>query len=296
VASISQAIELALGNPAAAPRALPVNRVLVGQIDELRAQTARKLAALERSLEQAEAASELREAGEAILANLAQIQPGDLSVEFGGQRIELDPHASAVENAERYFRDYRKARDAARQVPRLQEETQLRARQLDELRVLAEVAGGPAQLEAIRDELRQLDRAPQAESSKPGKRRQRDQNYGRVARQRTPDGVEVLLGTSSRGNDLVTFKLAGPEDLWLHARGVPGAHVILRTAGREPSSVSLRFAAELAASNSQARTAGRVHVDYTPRKRVRRIPGAPPGLVTYSGESTLTVRPAETRG
>jgi predicted ribosome quality control (RQC) complex YloA/Tae2 family protein len=113
-----------------------------------------------------------------------------------------------------------------------------------------------------------------------------------VLRSKSPDGFDILVGTSARANDLVTFRQAGPDDLWLHARGAPGSHVVLKTAGREPPTDTLRFAARLAARHSQLRRSGRVEVDYTPRKFVRRIPNSPPGLVTYREERTISVDPS----
>jgi predicted ribosome quality control (RQC) complex YloA/Tae2 family protein len=79
--------------------------------------------------------------------------------------------------------------------------------------------------------------------------------------------------------------------MWLHARRVPGAHVILRKAGQSaaPPNNVLERAAELAAWQSAARTAGRVEVDAAPRRSVKKVPGGPPGLVRYTNERTLRV-------
>jgi predicted ribosome quality control (RQC) complex YloA/Tae2 family protein len=90
----------------------------------------------------------------------------------------------------------------------------------------------------------------------------------------------------------VTFDIAGPDDTWFHARGVPGSHVIVRwtNAGRDDDAVLLR-AAELAAWFSQSRASGRVEVDITPRRFVRKIKGAGPGMVTYRNERTVSVAP-----
>lgn len=289
--SISQAIELGFSaTTTTARRPQPRIRALAARIDALLAETERKRAALERSLEAAQQAETLKRAGQAVLASLVVIEPGQRQLEFDGQEIQLSPLLTPLENAQRLFRDYRKARDAARQVPALLKSVDFRQRQLAELRVLAELADSPARQHAIVDELASLDESPSvqpAASSAKASRQAEKLVQGRVSRHRTPEGLEVLVGTSGRGNETVTFKLASGDDLWLHARGAPGAHVILRTAGRAPSEDSLAFAARLAAHNSQARAAGRVEVDYTPRKHVRKIPGAPPGLVTYSHEQTV---------
>jgi predicted ribosome quality control (RQC) complex YloA/Tae2 family protein len=106
------------------------------------------------------------------------------------------------------------------------------------------------------------------------------------------DGWEALVGASAQGNALVTFDLAQADDVWLHARGVPGAHVILAQRGeprREPPAAALERAAQLAAWHSAARSAGRADVDYVERRHVRKIPNGPAGLVRYANERTLRV-------
>lgn len=286
--SISRAVERGLA-PAAGPLpALPANRGLVVAIDALIGRAERKRAALARALAGAEQSMRLRRAGQAVLANLTVIGPEQPVLEFEGEAIALDPARSPLENAQRLFREYRKARDASRTVPERLREAERRLGQLEELRVLAEVADSPARQRAVGAELDELRGAAPPRPARARSPRKEDS----VVRDRTPDGLEVLLGTTGRGNEAVTFKLARPDDLWLHARGVPGAHVILRTGGGEPPPASLRFAAQLAARNSRARAAGRVEVDYTLRKHVRKIPAGPPGLVSYTDERTLAVSPS----
>ena len=92
----------------------------------------------------------------------------------------------------------------------------------------------------------------------------------------------------------MTFDLAGPEDTWLHARGVPGSHVIVRwrIPGMAEEPETIEAAAALAAYYSAARNASSVEVDVTKRKYVRKIKGAGPGMVTYRQERTIAVRPA----
>jgi predicted ribosome quality control (RQC) complex YloA/Tae2 family protein len=117
-----------------------------------------------------------------------------------------------------------------------------------------------------------------------------------IMRVHSADGSEILVGRSAAQNDRVTFSLASGSDIWLHAREIPGAHVIIRTGGKPPAPQTLRQAAELAATYSQARGATAVPVDYTFVRHVRRIKGGKPGLVHYSGETTLNVRPTAAEG
>jgi predicted ribosome quality control (RQC) complex YloA/Tae2 family protein len=99
------------------------------------------------------------------------------------------------------------------------------------------------------------------------------------------------VGRNGRQNDEVTFRRAAPDDMWLHAHGVPGAHVIIKSSGAAVSEETLLMAARLAARYSAAREEPRVQVDFTERRHVRHISGGRPGMVTYTHESTLVVAP-----
>jgi predicted ribosome quality control (RQC) complex YloA/Tae2 family protein len=102
-----------------------------------------------------------------------------------------------------------------------------------------------------------------------------------------------VVGRNARQNDYVTFELASARDLWLHARGVAGSHVIVRSGGRPVSEKTLAYAAALAAAHSAARDSTSVAVSYTQRRNVHRARGGGPGMVTYGGERTIHVRPTE---
>jgi predicted ribosome quality control (RQC) complex YloA/Tae2 family protein len=109
-------------------------------------------------------------------------------------------------------------------------------------------------------------------------------------------GFDVLVGRSGRGNDAALRLPGAPEDLWLHARGVGGAHVIVRAAGRAVPEEVVRGAASVAAGRSASRGAPTVAVDVTARRNVTRVAGGPPGLVTYRNERTIQVPPTATMG
>jgi predicted ribosome quality control (RQC) complex YloA/Tae2 family protein len=102
-----------------------------------------------------------------------------------------------------------------------------------------------------------------------------------------------MVGKSGRDNHRLTFKLAHPEDFWLHALGVPGAHVVVRNPRRQthPSPATLSEAAEAAAWFSEAREQPQVDVQWTRRKYVRKIRGASPGTVRVKRSETVRVRP-----
>jgi predicted ribosome quality control (RQC) complex YloA/Tae2 family protein len=288
--SMSEAFERVHAAPRRPVRHGLVRAPLQAALADRRAQLERKLAALGRSLEGSERAAGLRVAGETILANVHAITLGQDRLVVGDQEIALDPTRSAVENAQQYFEEYTRARDAARIVPELLEETENELRYVAEMAAQVELAEDAGTIEQLRRELVAAELlAPNRGEAKRG----RPAPARGGTRQVQLDGHEVLIGLSAEGNARVTFDLSGPEDLWLHARGVPGSHVIVRTGGRPPEPRLLERAARLAARHSTARDEATVLVDWTPRKHVRKIKGAPPGLVTYTHEQTLRVRPQE---
>jgi predicted ribosome quality control (RQC) complex YloA/Tae2 family protein len=297
VESISAAVELGFGETAAGgnsrgsrPAGDPVARPLIEAIDARAALVSRRRAALERSLTAAGDPTELRTAGELILGLAHGIEPGQESLVVDERTIRLDPDATPVENAQRYFLEYRRARDATRRVPALIERATLELAHLDEMRTLVELADDPGRLRALRDELRSGNILA-GPAPRPARGRPPGEDGARPLRVPLPNGFNALVGTSARGNERVTFDQAGQDDVWLHARQLPGAHVVVRTGGRDLPPEVLRAAAELAAHFSRGRESGRVPVDWTLRKHVRKIRGGPPGLVSYVNERTLDVEP-----
>lgn len=111
---------------------------------------------------------------------------------------------------------------------------------------------------------------------------------------RTPNGSRILVGRSPTENADLTFRVARPSDLWFHAQGIPGAHVIVqRDDRREPNDDDVMEAARLAARHSKAKTGTKVPIDYTERKHVRKQKDAPPGLVWYTDFKTIIVTAAQ---
>jgi predicted ribosome quality control (RQC) complex YloA/Tae2 family protein len=107
-----------------------------------------------------------------------------------------------------------------------------------------------------------------------------------------PGGWKVLAGKTDEDNDLLSVRLAHPDDWWFHVRGMPGSHVLLRHCpGEEPDRETLKRAAAIAAYHSKAREGGVVSVSFTRAKNVTKPRGAKPGTVTIRRESLLKVRP-----
>lgn len=251
----------------------------------------------------ADQADDLRTRGEMLLAYAAGVTPGQSSLiaDMGeGQptlHITLDPRLTAVENAQKYFKRYVQARDAARSLPALLQRVTLDLAYLDQLELDLALAETASDIRGVTDELGELN-GPKPVEEKPSKGRSGQKDKRSTDRRPPPlsvvaaDGTTILIGRNARQNDTLTFELASPLDTWLHARGVPGSHVIIRSGGRPVSAATLHQAAALAAAYSAARASTTVIVAYTQRRHVRRIKGGGPGLVTVSNEQTIQVRPA----
>jgi predicted ribosome quality control (RQC) complex YloA/Tae2 family protein len=290
VPSISQAIEAYTAAVATADPYAGAKRPLREGLAAARARLERSQEALERSWHQSAEADRWRRSGEWILSYAHTIEPGQAELvadTLDGEVliIPLDPNLPAVANAQVYFDRYRKAQRAAEGVPARMEEVRLALRDLEQLATDLELAASRPEIDEVRAALMEAGymKPKRGKRIKPG----RSQPLSLTS----PDGLPILVGRNSRQNDKVTFRQARGGDWWFHARGVPGSHVIVRSGGDSLPPDTIQRAAELAAYFSKSRNEADVLVDYTQRRYVRRIRGAAPGLVTYTREQGIRVRP-----
>jgi predicted ribosome quality control (RQC) complex YloA/Tae2 family protein len=230
--------------------------------------------------------------GEAILAYAHELKPGQTEFTplwgFGDTppRIKLDPALSASDNAQHYFTRYRKAQRAGAEIPEQLHKIGLEQEYLDQLEQDVAMAENRPEIDLIAGMLAEAGYY----TARRGKKR-RQKCGARPLRLTAPDGAIVWVGKNALQNADLTFSRAKADDLWLHARDVPGAHVIIPTAAGLPSEEDVLWAAAVAAYYSRARHDTSVEVDVTLKKYVRAIKGAASGLVTYRHESTLRVAP-----
>lgn len=301
VNSISAAIEQSVdAGEEATPRDHAQRRArLVQSIDQALKSAESRLRSLNQQHERSLDTDRLRRWGEAIYAYLWQIKPGDAELvaetEAGEERIPLDPDKDPKDVAQAYFEEYRKAQRAGSSLPERINAVEHERDYLRQLRVQAEQAEGFAEIESLRHEFEEMANPRFAVQERGGQRASKKQAGRRIAPIIDEAGNVVYIGRSGRENAEVTFDIAGPDDLWLHARGVPGSHVILRPRSgvEDPDPDVVERAAQLAAWYSGSRDSTSVEVDVTERKNVRKIKGAGPGMVTYRGEHTIAVRPSD---
>jgi len=204
--------------------------------------------------------------------------------------VPLDPSKNAHANAQICYKKYRKAHTAAAMAQEQIEKIREEMNYLEDLEASVELCSDERSLEEI---VREMTEAGYLRE--PGGKKVRKQNVSAPMKFMAPDGSQVLVGRNHAQNDQLTMRTAGPRDIWLHAQGIPGSHVVLLTGGGEPSREALEFAAALAAYFSRARGSASVPVDYTQRKNVRKPAGARPGFVLYQPFRTVFVRPDEAR-
>jgi predicted ribosome quality control (RQC) complex YloA/Tae2 family protein len=195
--------------------------------------------------------------------------------------VEVDENVSLQEEAARRFRQYGKAK-------RAREEIAERMVQLER-----EIARLERELSHVEDVIAEEDATtPTPKTVK--KPRPKQPTIPGVRRYKSSDGYEVLVGRAARDNDNLTFKIAQPNDLWLHAGDYPGSHVVIRNSTRkEIPHRTIIEAAQLAARFSQASEDTKVVIHYTPRKFLSKPKGAAPGLVRLSRFRSITVEPKE---
>ena len=203
--------------------------------------------------------------------------------------IEVDENRSLKDEAAARFRQYAKAKRAAeeiaerlKQIDRETMSIERRLRELDEIiqsRDEAALAG--------------FEKPPPAPKASPKKAAKQEKIPG-VRRYLSTDGYEILVGRAARDNDHLTFRVAQPNDLWMHAGDYPGSHVVIRNPTRkEIPQRTIIEAAQLAGRFSQASEDAKVVIHYTERKFLSKPKGAAPGLVRMSRFRSITVEPKE---
>lgn len=234
-----------------------------------------------------------RIAGEIITANIHAISRGDKQLnavnyydpEQKNISIELNPSLSPSQNAQRYFKKYRKAavkkQKAMNYIAKAREDLLY----MDTVNTSLSHANSIAELQEIEEELVQQKYIKRKKGKTPAPKKPGYLTY------KSSDGFTVMVGKNNRQNDFLTMKVAKDEDMWFHTKEIPGAHVIIKTEGKEIPESTLLEAAMLASYYSKGKLSGNVPVDYTLRANVRKPKGAKPGLVIYEHYSTIYVTP-----
>ena len=272
-------------------RSASMIRMLKGQMDRCQ----RKLAMQLEELSSAERMEEYRRMGEAINANLYQLKKGMAEAtltdwndpEGGTITVPLDIKLTPGQNAQRYFKKYQKARSAREIAAQQRDKTLEEIDYLEGMLLDVDKCVGESELEEIRQELVRTGYMKKNIS----RRQQRQLPQSKPYRYQSGDGIEILVGKNAAQNDRITLG-AKPGEMWLHAKDMPGSHVIICTEGEIPQN-TMKQAALLAAWYSKGQRSSMVPVDYTLRKYVKKPSGAAPGRVIYTHQKTAYMTPEE---
>lgn len=201
--------------------------------------------------------------------------------------IPLDPLLTPQQNAAKYYKEYNKAKTAQDVLTVQLEKGRAELAYLESVLENLRLAEGERDLQEIRQELTETGYLRRQSKAKERSKKV----SGKPMEFRSTAGLRISVGKNNNQNDLLTTKMAYKSDIWLHTQKIHGSHVILWLEGGEADLQSLTEAAQLAAWFSQGREGGRVPVDYTPVKYVKKPAGARPGMVVYTTYQTALVDP-----
>ena len=268
-----------------------LNRLLSNTVDRL----SRKINLQKADLKKCADREQLRISGDLLQANLYRIPKGASSVTVENYYLEdsppftirLNPAVSPAMNAQRYYKEYNKAKTReimlTEQIAKSGEELQY----IESVRDVLSRCESEAELAAVREELREQGYIKAGRTSK-----RRDKPLPPIEYQ-SSDGFCILVGRNNVQNDRLTLRQADKNDIWLHTKNIHGAHVIIAAGGRAITDTAIREAAAVAAAHSKAKDSAQVPVDYTLARYVSKPAGAKPGKVVYVNYKTIYVTPAK---
>ena len=267
---------------------------LLKAVTRARERVARRVAQQELEREATWDRERKRELGDLLTSNLYALEKGMRTVRLSdyydpeGREVDipLDPLLTPQQNAAKYYKEYNKAKTAERVLGEQIEKGRGELTYLDSVLESIHLAEGERDLLEIRQELTETGYLRRGD-----KAAKRMKTASKPMEFRSTAGLRISVGKNNAQNDLLTAKLAGKGDLWLHTQKIHGSHVILWTGGEAPDARSVEEAAVLAAWFSQGREGKKVPVDYTPVKYVKKPAGARPGMVVYTTYQTAYVDP-----
>ena len=287
--SLSQLLDIYYKDKAERDRVKQQASELIRRVENELQKNRQKLKKQEKELLATENAEEFRQKGELLTTFLHQV-PNDqdqviLENYYTNQpiTIALDKALTPNQNAQRYFKRYQKLKEAVKYLTDLIEETKATILYLESVETVLNQAGLD-EIAEIREELIQTGFIRRRQREKIQKRQKPEQYLA-------SDGNTIIyVGRNNLQNEELTFKMARKEELWFHAKDIPGSHVVI-SGNINPTDEVKTDAAELAAYFSKGRLSNLVQVDMIEVKKLNKPTGGKPGFVTYTGQKTLRVTP-----
>lgn len=291
--SLSQLLDAFYQDKAERDRVNQQASELIHRVENELEKNRKKLTKQEQELVATENAEEFRQKGELLTTFLQQVPNNQDQVELDNYytsekiTIVLDKALTPNQNAQRYFKKYQKLKEAVKHLTGLIEETKETIQYLESVETALSQAS-LTEIAEIREELIQTGFIRRRQREKIQKRKKPEKYLA------TDGKTIILVGRNNLQNDELTFKMAKKEELWFHAKDIPGSHVVI-TGNLQPSDEVKTDAAELAAYFSKARLSNLVQVDMIEVKKLNKPTGGKPGFVTYTGQKTLRVTPDEAK-
>lgn len=268
-------------------------RDILKLVSNLKNRTERKLAIRLQELEKCKNREQLRIFGELLKANLYALKRGQAFAEVPNYysenletvRIPLDVSLSPSDNANKYFKEYKKTYTAEQTLKALTEKDKEELVYFDSVLDSIERSTTLADITQIREELSEAGYIKQSYQRKKTAPATQFKEYTSC------EGYRILVGKNNKQNDYLTTVLANKNDLWFHVKNIAGSHVLVLCGGNDVSDETILQAAGLAALNSKAASSSNVAVDYTPVKFVKKPNGAKAGMVIYTTNKTVYVTP-----
>ena len=287
--SLSQLLDVFYKDKAERDRVKQQASELIRRVENELQKNRQKLKKQEKELQATENAEEFRQKGELLTTFLHQV-PNDqdqvvLDNYYTNQpiTIALDKALTPNQNAQKYFKRYQKLKEAVKYLTELIEETKATILYLESVETVLNQAGLD-EIAEIREELIQTGFIRRRQREKIQKRKKPEKYLA-------SDGKTIILvGRNNLQNEELTFKIARKEELWFHAKDIPGSHVVI-SGNLNPTDEVKTDAAELAAYYSKGRLSNLVQVDMIEVKKLNKPTGGKPGFVTYTGQKTLRVTP-----
>lgn len=248
-----------------------------------------KIKKLNKQLSQTDVMAKYNLYGELLTTYMSQVKRGSSSIVLTNYynneevKIKLNPEYSPSDNAQHYYKKYRKLQNS---IPHVQEQLDITTNEVNYLEsVLASLEYVDIEdVDGIVDEL--ID-SGYIKKKRRNARKKRKKHVGEDFQSST--GVDIIVGKNNIENDQLTMKLSQKNHYWFHVKDIPGSHVILKTS--DPDEQSITEAATIAAYYSKARDSSKVPVDYVKIKNIRKPNGAKPGYVIFEGQKTILVDP-----
>ncbi|MBX9101344.1 Rqc2 family fibronectin-binding protein Fbp62 [Streptococcus anginosus] len=291
--SLSQLLDAFYQDKAERDRVNQQASELIHRVENELEKNRKKLTKQEQELVATENAEEFRQKGELLTTFLHQVPNNQDQVELDNYytsekiTIVLDKALTPNQNAQRYFKKYQKLKEAVKHLTGLIEETKETIQYLESVETALSQAN-LTEIAEIREELIQTGFIRRRQREKIQKRKKPEKYLS------TDGQTIILVGRNNLQNDELTFKMAKKEELWFHAKDIPGSHVVI-IGNLQPSDEVKTDAAELAAYFSKARLSNLVQVDMIEVKKLNKPTGGKPGFVTYTGQKTLRVTPDEAK-